>query len=296
MAGAFGVAMASSPTHAAKTPHEIALERVAKEVSLRFGVPSEGVIRDSIMEGLIAEASWRSDGGDNVLGWYSASSVWNCPRQEYYKFYSQVYPEEVDNGGLGAMRMGTIQELEIERLLVKKYGKFIKNDYPILIALVEGEEDTLTIEVPLTDIELRGEDFYLGDKKIQLIIRGFSDYYLMGYNGRVRVVFENKSQARLMGQLSPTHAHQISLYWKAAEAEAARVIYSDRSTLNRIAEIDLPIDELEALFLESVQWFQEFDAHVRAKTIPEDEPPYDKACSYCHFRTQCKKDGGKPRS
>jgi len=276
---------------------EIAEQRFQREVLERFGVPPVGIVPDTVAEGLQQESAEKDDGGANIPGIYNPSGGWKCMRNAYYAFYR--YNPDAPGDGNGVMRLGTLEELEIERLLKIKYGRFIKNDFPVLVLVLEGKEpDTYEIELPSEDPDFRPEGWFYKGKRILLMVRGYTDYYLAGYNGRVRVMWENKSAARVGGKKSASdhHAHQLSLYWKASKAEAGRMVYSSRNDLLDMVEIELDTSELEALFLESVQYFVEFHDFVVSKTLPPDEPKMPEwECRYCPFVKQCKKDGGKPR-
>lgn len=279
-----------------KTSADIAAERFAQEVKDRFGIPPIGAVREAVYEGLKKKNADRNDGGDNVVGWYSPSGGWKCMRNAWYSFFQ--YPAESEPSGV--MRMGELEEAEIEGWLKKRYGKFVQNDFPILIVVVDAG-DNYEIEVPGPEDpnpEFTDAGWFYKGKPILLCVRGYTDFYLQGYNGKIRVLWEGKSTARIGGkkEASEHHIHQIAPYAKGTKAEVSRIVYYERNDCLVIMEFEVGQDQLEVAFYEAMDWFINFHGYVVRKELPPDEPVQPAwECRYCPFTAQCKADGGTPR-
>lgn len=284
------------PKPVPKTPAEIARERFLKEVGQRFGPIPTGIVKNVVVEGLRQKNAKRDDGGDNVVGWYSPSMGWKCMRNAFYEFFKYPYEREPS----GIMRLGELMETDMQGWLSERYGdKFVKNDYPIFVLVVDaGDHYEIVVPGPEDpDPDFTGEKWMFKNQHVVLVVRGYTDFYIQGYNGKVRVLFEGKSiyNIRAAREVKDHHMHQVAPYHKATRAEQTRVVYYERNDLTNIAEFEVGNNELEVAFFEAMEWFIEFHQFVVDKQLPPDKPINpDWECRYCPFVDQCRKDGGSP--
>lgn len=209
----------------------------------------------------------------------------NCIRASYYQIVGKEPDKTSSNYSvIGICNSGTDTHIRIQTAITKMKENGIECEYIDVAKFVKDRElDYLQI------VSQNGMETKLYHKKLNMsfmcdgIIRYKNHYYILELKTESTYKFMNRQG------VDSSHYNQATAYSLAFGLDEVLFVYINRDTFDMKSYIfNVSGDMKEGL----VGYIEECDSYVKRLVAPP-KPEYvsKKACSYCIYKTQCKKDG-----
>lgn len=209
----------------------------------------------------------------------------NCIRASYYQITGKEPDKTSSNYTLiGICNSGTDTHVRIQTAINGMRENGIDCDYINVAKFVKDRElDYLQI------VSQNGMETKLYHKKLNMsfmcdgIIRYKNHYYILELKTESTYKFMNRQG------VDSSHYNQATAYSLAFGLDEVLFVYINRDTFDMKSYIfNVSGDMKENL----IGYIEECDSYVkRLVAPPKPEDVSKKACSYCIYKTQCKKDG-----
>ena len=209
----------------------------------------------------------------------------NCIRQSYYQLVG-VQPDESSSSysGVGICNSGTDIHIRIQTAVDQMKENGMDCEYIDVAEFVKQRQlDYLNI------VSKNGMETKLYHTKLNMsfmcdgIIKYKGHYYILELKTESSFKFINRKD------VDKSHYHQGTAYSIAFGIPEVLFVYINRDVLDMKAFMFVPTDEMKQ---ELIGYIEECDGYVaRHIAPPKPEDVAKKSCSYCSYKTQCKKDG-----
>lgn len=209
----------------------------------------------------------------------------NCIRQSYYQIMGiEPDPSSSSYSMVGICNSGTDIHVRIQTAVEQMKENGMDCEYIDVADFVKQRNlDYLDI------ISKNGMETKLYHKKLNMsfmcdgIIRYKGHYYILELKTESSFKFINRKG------VDNSHYHQGIAYAVAFGIDEVLFVYINRDVLDMKSFMFNVTQEMKA---ELIGYIEECDGYVNRKIAPPkpDDVP-KKACSYCGYKTQCKKDG-----
>lgn len=215
---------------------------------------------------------------------YKPSSM-NCIRASYYQIMG-IQPDESSSSYsmVGICNSGTDIHVRIQTAVEMMKDNGMDCEYIDVAEYVKSRNlDYLNI------VSRNGMETKLYHKKLNMsfmcdgIIKYKSHYYILELKTESSYKFMNRKG------VDPSHYHQGTAYSIAFNIPEVLFVYINRDVLDMKAFMFVPTDEMKH---ELIGYIEECDGYVsRHIAPPKPENVTKKACGYCMYKKQCRKDG-----
>lgn len=228
---------------------------------------------------LTDEAGWRIPSKT-----YKPSGM-NCIRASYYQIVGKEPDKANSNYTLvGICNSGTDIHVRVQTAV----AGMIRNNMDCVYVNVADFVKQRGIE-NLDIVSQNGMETKLYHKKLNLsfmcdgIIRYRNHYYILELKTESTYKFMNRTD------VDPSHYNQATAYSLAFGIDQVLFVYINRDTLDMKAFMfDVSGEMKEGL----VGYIEDCDSYVNRMIVPpKPENVNKKACTYCIYKTQCRKDG-----
>lgn len=209
----------------------------------------------------------------------------NCMRQSYYVITGA--PEDNKSEPytfVGICASGS----EIHERIQKSVAGMIENNMPCEYIDVAEYVDTHNLDY-LEVISKQGMETKLYHKVLNMsflcdgIIKYKGTYYIL----ELKTETSNKFWSRQ--GVDPSHFNQATAYSMALDINNVLFIYISRDNSEMKSFMFEVTDDLKNNLL---SYIEECDKYIEKSIVPPiPDPEPKKACQYCHYRLQCRKDG-----
>lgn len=209
----------------------------------------------------------------------------NCIRASYYQVSGiQPDPSSSNYTSVGICNSGTDIHVRVQTAVDQMKDNGIDCEYIDVADFVRSRN--------LTDLEIvskHGVETKLYHKKFNMsfmcdgIIRYKRHYYILELKTENSYKFMNRKD------VDPSHHHQATAYSLAFGLDQVLFVYISRDVLDMKAFMFNVTDEMKESL---VGYIEECDGYVsRMISPPKPEDIAKKTCTYCMYKSQCKKDG-----
>jgi len=209
----------------------------------------------------------------------------NCIRQSYYQIVGKE-PEESNSSYslVGICNSGTDIHVRVQTAVENMKKNGMDCEYIDVADFVNQRNlDDLAI------VSKNGMETKLYHKKLNMsfmcdgIIKYHNHYYILELKTENSYKFMNRKE------VDPSHYHQGIAYSLAFGLNEVLFVYISRDVLDMKAFMFNVTDEMKQ---DLVGYIEECDGYVKRMIAPpKPEDVSKKACSYCLYKTQCRKDG-----
>lgn len=209
----------------------------------------------------------------------------NCMRASYYQIMG-VEPDESSSSYtmVGICNSGTDIHVRVQTAVAEMRENGIDCEYLDVADFVKSRElDNLEIK------SKNGMETKLYHKRLNMsfmcdgIIRYKGKYYILELKTESSYKFMNRHD------VDPSHYNQGTAYSLAFGLDNVLFVYISRDILDMKAFMFNVTNEMRSHL---VDYIDECDSYVKRKIAPpKPENVARKTCSYCGYKTQCKKDG-----
>lgn len=209
----------------------------------------------------------------------------NCMRASYYQIMG-VEPDESSSSYtmVGICNSGTDIHVRVQTAVAEMKENGIDCEYLDVADFVKSRElDNLEIK------EKSGMETKLYHKRLNMsfmcdgIIRYKGKYYILELKTESSYKFMNRHD------VDPSHYNQGTAYSLAFGLDNVLFVYISRDILDMKAFMFNVTNEMRSHL---VDYIDECDSYVRRQIAPpKPENVLKKTCTYCGYRSQCKKDG-----
>lgn len=209
----------------------------------------------------------------------------NCMRASYYQIMG-VEPDESSSSYtmVGICNSGTDIHVRVQTAVAEMKENGIDCEYLDVADFVKSRElDNLEIK------EKNGMETKLYHKRLNMsfmcdgIIRYKDKYYILELKTESSYKFMNRHD------VDPSHYNQGTAYSLAFGLDNVLFVYISRDILDMKAFMFNVTNEMRSHL---VDYIDECDSYVKRQIAPpKPENVARKTCSYCGYKTQCKKDG-----
>lgn len=209
----------------------------------------------------------------------------NCIRASYYQV-SGIEPDKSNSSYtlVGICNSGTDIHVRIQTAVEQMKENGMDCEYVDVADFVKSRNlDYLDI------VSKNGMETKLYHKKLNLsfmcdgIIRYKGHYYILELKTENSYKFANRHD------VDPSHYNQGTAYSIAFNIPEVLFVYVSRDVLDMKSFMFVPTDEMKQNL---IGYIEDCDGYVkRMITPPKPENVTKKACSYCGYKSQCKKDG-----
>jgi len=209
----------------------------------------------------------------------------NCIRQSYYQIMG-IEPDKSDASYslVGICNSGTDIHVRIQTAVEQMKDNGIDCEY-IDVAEFVKQRNLEYLDI----ISKSGMETKLYHNKLNIsflcdgIIRYKGHYYILELKTESTYKFMNRQG------VDPSHYHQGITYSLAFGLNEVLFVYINRDVLDMKAFMFNVTEEMK---LDIISYIEECDGYVkRMITPPKPEDVAKKTCSYCAYKSQCKKDG-----
>lgn len=214
---------------------------------------------------------------------YKPSSM-NCIRASYYQLMG-IQPDESSSSYslIGICNSGTDIHIRIQTAVEQMKENGMDCEYIDVAEFVKSRNlDYLTI------VSKNGMETKLYHKKLNMsfmcdgIIRYKGHYYILELKTENTYKFTNRKD------VDPSHYKQGTAYSIAFDIPEVLFVYINRDVLDMKAFMFVPTKEMKQ---DLIGYIEECDGYVKRMIAPpKPENVSKKACSYCIYKTQCRKD------
>lgn len=209
----------------------------------------------------------------------------NCIRSSYYQVSGvQPDPSSSNYTSVGICNSGTDIHVRVQTAVDQMKDNGIECEYIDVADFVRSRN--------LTDLEIvskQGVETKLYHKKFNMsfmcdgIIRYKGHYYILELKTENSYKFMNRKD------VDPSHHHQATAYSLAFGLDQVLFVYISRDVLDMKAFMFNVTNEMKESL---VGYIEECDGYV-SRMIPPPKPEdiAKKTCTYCMYKSQCKKDG-----
>lgn len=209
----------------------------------------------------------------------------NCIRSSYYQIMG-IQPDEATTNYtiIGICNSGTDIHVRVQTAVAEMWSNGMDCEY------VDVKKYVLSRQ--LNDLEIvsqNGMETKLYHKKLNMsfmcdgIIKYKNHYYILELKTENSYKFANRKD------VDPSHYNQGIAYSLAFGIDQVLFVYINRDVLDMKAFMFDVTDEMRESL---VGYIEECDGYVSRKIAPpKPENVSKKTCSYCMYKTQCRKDG-----
>ena len=209
----------------------------------------------------------------------------NCIRASYYQIVGVEPDKSADTNYtlVGICNSGTDIHVRIQTAVSQMWANGMDCEYIDVKKFVASRE--------LKDIDIvsqNGMETKLYHKKLNMsfmcdgIIKYKNHYYILELKTENSFKFMNRKD------VDPSHYNQATAYSLAFGLDQVLFVYISRDVLDMKAFMFTVTDEMKENL---VGYIEECDGYVkRLIAPPKPEDISKKACNYCMYKTQCKKD------
>lgn len=209
----------------------------------------------------------------------------NCIRASYYQIVGKEPDKASSNYTLiGIVNSGTDIHERVQKSVASMTDNGMDCEYIDVATFVNQRG--------LTDLNIvskNGMETKLYHKKLNMsfmcdgIIRYKGHYYILELKTENSYKFMNRKD------VDPSHYNQATAYSIALGLDEVLFVYISRDILDMKAFMFKPTEEMKESL---IGYIEECDGYVkRLVTPPKPESVLKKACSYCAYKSQCRKDG-----
>lgn len=215
--------------------------------------------------------------------YYKPSSM-GCIRNMYYQRTGKPQdPDTMTYSGIGICNSGTDTHLRVQTYVshMKEFG--FDCEY-VDVAEYIKKNKIKGVQV----ISQQGMETKLFNKKLQMsflcdgIIKYDGVYYIL------EIKTENSNKWLTREGVDPSHYNQITCYCLSLGIPQAIFIYINRDTLNMKSFMIEPSEDMKQ---DLVGLIENCETYVKKlKTPPKPEDVLKKTCSYCNYKSLCRKE------
>lgn len=215
---------------------------------------------------------------------YKPSSM-NCIRASYYQILGIESDVTVSNySNIGICNSGTDIHVRIQTAVEQMKENGIDCEYVDVAQFVKSRKlDYLDI------VSKNGMETKLYHTKLNMsfmcdgIIRYKGHYYILELKTESSYKFANRKD------VDPSHYNQGTAYSIAFNIPEVLFVYISRDVLDMKAFMFVPTEEMKQNL---IGYIEECDGYLKRMIAPpKPENVLKKVCSYCAYKTQCRKDG-----
>lgn len=216
---------------------------------------------------------------------YKPSSM-NCIRASYYQIMG-IQPDKSDSNYsiVGICNSGTDIHVRIQQAVAEMLSNGMDCEYIDVRKYVITRGLTDNIDV----VSQNGLETKLYHKKLNMsfmcdgIIRYKNHYYILELKTENSFKFINRKG------VDPSHYAQGTAYSLAFNIPEVLFVYINRDVLDMKSFMFVPTDEMKQSL---IGYIEECDGYVsRQIAPPKPESVTKKACTYCDYKSRCKRDG-----
>ena len=219
---------------------------------------------------------------------YKPSSM-NCVRQMYYMVTGAEAQSESVYTGIGICNSGTDIHQRIQQAVLDMKSNGIDCEYVNVADYVRSRN--------LNYLEVKKEpDFEHGDYETKLYHKTLNMSFLcdgiIKYQNKYYILeLKTESASKFWSRQGVNEAHfnQGTAYSLSLQINDVIFVYISRDSLDMQSFMFTPTDDMKQ---DLVGRIQTCDEHIQKHVVPKK--PADitsKTCTYCNYRTQCRKDG-----
>ena len=209
----------------------------------------------------------------------------NCIRQSYYQIIGTQPDESHSSYSLvGICNSGTDIHVRIQKAVIGMKDAGMDCEFISVPDFIKQRNLNDLEVVSNTDTETK-----LYHKKLNMsfmcdgIIKYKKHYYILEFKTENSFKFVNRKN------VDPSHYNQATAYSLAFGIDQVLFVYISRDVLDMKAFMFNVTDEMKQSL---IGYIDECDGYVKRKIAPpKPENVNKKACSYCGYKTQCRKDG-----
>lgn len=222
---------------------------------------------------------------------YKPSSM-NCLRQMYYIVTGKPEEKELSNYcGIGICNSGTDIHQRIQQAVLDMQKNGINCIYVNVADYVEARGCALDyLEIVERPNFKKGKfETKLFHKKLNMsflcdgIIRYKDRYYILEIKSEGSNKFFNRND------VNPDHYNQGTAYSVALDIDNVIFVYINRDIFDMKSFMFTPTDEMKQNFVGRITECDNYVKNLKVPPKPIDVPR--KTCEYCHYKTECRKDG-----
>lgn len=209
----------------------------------------------------------------------------NCIRASYYQIMG-IHPDESSSSyaGVGICNSGTDIHVRIQTAVAEMWSNGMDCEYIDVKKYVMSRNlDNLEI------VSQNGMETKLYHKGLNMsfmcdgIIKYKNHYYILELKTESSFKFINRKS------VDKFHEHQATAYSLAFGINEILFVYINRDVLDMKSFMFTVTDEMKQNL---IGYIEECDGYVKRMIAPpKPEDVAKKTCTYCAYRTQCKKDG-----
>lgn len=210
----------------------------------------------------------------------------NCIRASYYQV-SGIQPDESSSNYafIGICNSGTDIHVRIQTAVAEMWSNGMDCEYIDVEKYVVSRGLDNNLEI----ISKNGMETKLHHKKLNItfmcdgIIKYKNHYYILELKTESSFKFINRKD------VDKSHEHQATAYSLAFGIDQVLFVYINRDVLDMKAFM---FDVTDVMKQELIGYIEECDGYVsRQIAPPKPEDVTKKTCSYCIYKSQCRKDG-----
>lgn len=210
----------------------------------------------------------------------------NCIRASYYQITgSQPDPSAASYIGVGICNSGTDIHVRVQTAIEQMKTNGMDCEYVNVAEFVRSRG----LDEQLIIVSQNGMETKLYHKKLNMsfmcdgIIKYKNHYYILELKTENSYKFMNRKD------VDPSHYNQATAYSIALGLDEVLFVYISRDILDMKAFMLTVTGEMKEGL---VGYIEECDGYVkRLVAPPKPEAVTKKTCSYCMYKTQCRKDG-----
>ena len=220
---------------------------------------------------------------------YKPSSM-NCIRQMYYIVTGKEQDSHNESyTSVGICNSGTDIHQRIQQAVLDMKSNNIDCEYINVADYVKSRQlDYLDIK--------KTPDFNAGEYETKLYHRSLNMSFLCDGIVRYKGIYyilelktENTNKFWMRAGVDPSHYNQGTAYSLALQIPNVLFVYINRDVLDMKSFMFTPTDDMKQELVGKIQNCDEYVKKLTAPPKPEDVTK--KACEYCDYKGQCRKDG-----
>lgn len=258
------------------------LKNVARLIDVaKEEIPAEQQFLNDLKRSIELDA----DNGYSLPSKTYKPSVMNCIRASYYQV-SGIEPDKSNANYtlVGICNSGTDIHVRIQTSVVQMKENGMDCEYVPVDEFIKARHIK-----DINIVGISGMETKLYHKKLNLsfmcdgIIKYKNHYYILELKTESTYKFMNRKD------VDPSHYNQATAYSLAFGIDQVLFVYINRDVLDMKAFMfDVTGEMKEGL----VGYIEDCDNYVRRMIVPpKPENVSKKACTYCIYKTQCRKDG-----
>lgn len=212
----------------------------------------------------------------------------NCMRLSYYQIKGiDTDEKDVEASFIGICESGTDRHERIQKAVCAMQDNGMDCEYVNVSDFIKNKK--------LNDIEIVSQQ----GMETKLYHKGFNLSFLcdgiVRYRGRYYILEIKTESSRKFferTEVDPTHHHQATAYSLALGINEVLFVYENRDVCNKKVFLFKVTDDMKQ---DLIGYMENTNTYLKKKKVPPKitglNPVEKKACMYCPYKEQCRKDG-----